>query len=205
MKADRYLKSPGQPMRRVLMFLALIFMAIILPPTAGATDPPIPSFGEGKVKVRLYSDYFCPPCRDMEPGIEPVITDLVRSNAITLIFVDTPFYRYSSLYARCFLYAINAKKDLEHALRVRRALIEAAKNGLDSADKLETFLKKDGIALKPFDPGHTFKVFSRHLKEDAIDATPSCVIETNGETKKHGGPGNIIDALKRWKTTQPET
>jgi len=180
MKADRYLKSPGQPMRTVLMFLALIFMAIILPPTAGATDPPIPSFGEGKVKVRLYSDYFCPPCRDMEPGIEPVITDLVRSNAITLIFVDTPFYRYSSLYARCFLYAL-------------------------SADKLETFLKKDGIALKPFDPGHTFKVFSRHLKEDAIDATPSCVIETNGETKKHGGPGNIIDALKRWKTTQPET
>jgi len=191
-------------MTRILMFLAVMTMTIILPLAAGAADPLLPSFGEGKVKVRLYSDYFCPPCRDMEPGIEPVITDLVRDNTITLTFVDTPFHRYSSLYARCFLYAINEKKDLEHALSVRRALIEAAKNGLDTPDKLETFLKKEGVALKPFDPGPTFKVFSRHLKEDAIDATPSCVIEADGKTKKYGGPGNIIDALKGLRKKQPQ-
>lgn len=154
-----------------------------------------PSFGEGKTSVRLYTDYFCPPCRQMEPDIEPLLKELVRDKIITLTFVDTPFYRHSSLYVRYFLYAINEKKDLEHALYVRRSLIEAAKKGLDSAQKLEAFLKEKKIAFKPFDPKPVFDSLSRHLKEDGIDATPSCVIEANGKTSKFGGAGNITDAL----------
>lgn len=155
----------------------------------------MPSFGDGKTKVRLYSDYFCPPCRQMEPDIEPLLKELVKDRIITLTLVDTPFYRYSSLYVRYFLYAINEKKDLEHALYVRRSLIEAAKKGLDSAQKLEGFLKEKKITLKPFDPKPVFDSLARHLKEDGIDATPSCVIESNGKTSKYSGAGNITDAL----------
>lgn len=205
MKMTLYRRMVENITRMLILSCVLLGLVYSIPVICRSAETFTPSFGKGTVKVRLYSDYFCPPCRAMEPGIEPVITDLVRDGTITLTFVDTPFYRYSSLYARCFLYAINEKKDLEHALRARRALIEAAKNGLDSADKLEIFLKKEGITLKSFDPGPTFKAFSRHLKEDAIDATPSCVIETEGGTKKYGGPGNIIDALKKLKKKQPET
>ena len=35
-------------------------------------DPPFPSYGSGPVEVRLYTDYFCPPCRAMEPAVEPL-------------------------------------------------------------------------------------------------------------------------------------
>ncbi len=204
MREDRRGNRPIRSTGTVAAFLVIIATAVILPAAAGAADQFLPSFGEGKVKVRLYTDYFCPPCRAMEMDIEPVVTELVRDRAVTLTFVDTPFYRYSSLYARYFLYAINGKKDFEHALYVRRTLIEAAKNGLDSTDKLEAFLKEKKIALKPLDPGSTFREFSRHLREDAVDATPSCVIEADGKTQKCSGGGNIIDALNRLRKTPPE-
>jgi thiol:disulfide interchange protein DsbA len=190
-------------MKTAVLLLVFVAAAFVIPPAAGAEDPFLPSFGEGKVKVRLYTDYFCPPCRAMEPDIEPIATELVKDGIVTLTFVDTPFFTYSSLYARYFLYSIYARKDVEYALRVRRFLIEAAKNGLNSADRLEAYLKEKGVTLKPFDPGSTFKVFSRHLKEDAVEATPSCVIETNGERKKYNGGGNIIEALKKLKKKQP--
>ena len=38
----------------------------------------LPSFGQGKVQVRLYTDYFCGPCSHMEPKIEPLLKDLVQ-------------------------------------------------------------------------------------------------------------------------------
>lgn len=188
--------------KALVAFCVLIVAACGAPVTCMSAETFLPSFGKGMVKVRLYSDYFCPPCRSMEPRVEPVIADLVKDNVVTLTFADTPFYRYSSLYVRYFLYAINEKKDLEHAFYVRRSLIEAAKSGLDSPDKLETFLKGKKIALKPFDLRPTFETLSRHLKEDAIDATPSCVIETDGKTSKCSGAGNIIEALGKLQQGQ---
>ncbi len=176
------------------LFLLLTFLQVTSV-KGRCAETVIPSFGDGKTNVRLYTDYFCPPCRQMEPDIEPLLKELIRDKVITLTFVDTPFYRYSSLYVRYFLYAINEKKDLEHTLYVRRSLIEAAKKGLDNAQKLEAFLKEKKITLKPFDPKPVFDSLSRHLKEDGIDATPSCVIESNGKTSKYSGAGNITDAL----------
>jgi thiol:disulfide interchange protein DsbA len=175
-------------------FLLLIFLQVTSA-KGHCAETVMPSFGNGKTKVRLYTDYFCPPCRQMEPDIEPLLKELVRDRIITLTFVDTPFYRYSSLYVRYFLYAINERKDLEHALYARRSLIEAAKKGLDSAQKLEAFLNEKKITLKPFDPKPVFDSLSRQLKEDGIDATPLCVIESNGITSKYSGAGNITDAL----------
>lgn len=183
------------PIARVSALFLLLTLLQITSVKGHCAETVMPSFGEGKTSVRLYTDYFCPPCRQMEPDIEPLLKELIRDKIITLTLVDTPFYRYSSLYVRYFLYAINEKKDLEHALYVRRSLIEAAKKGLDSAQKLEAFLKEKKIAFKPFDPKPVFDSLSRHLKEDGIDATPSCVIESNGKTSKHNGAGNITDAL----------
>jgi thiol:disulfide interchange protein DsbA len=178
------------------LFFALLFFT----PTAGISgEASLPAFGDGKVKVRLYADYFCPPCRDMEPGIEPIISELVRDNVINLTFADTPFYKHSSLYVRYFLYSMNVKNDLETALFVRRSLIEAAKSMLDSEEKLQTFLKEKKIALKPFAPKPVFNTLSRYLKEDKIDATPSCVIEVDGKTNKHVGASDIINALNQLK------
>lgn len=180
---------------------AFIAIFIFAPCSGRSTESPIPSFGEGKVKVRLYTDYFCPPCTEMESDLEPVIRELVKGKTINLIFADTPFYRHSALYARYFLYAVNEKNDLEHALFVRRSLIEATKKKVDSAERIETILKEKRIKLKPFDPKPVFAALTNHLKEDQIDATPSCIIEKDGKKNKYVGAGDIISALNQLKGT----
>jgi hypothetical protein len=50
----------------------------------GATRPVLadtvlmPSFGHGKVKIRIYTDYFCGPCSQLEPKLEGVLANLVK-------------------------------------------------------------------------------------------------------------------------------
>lgn len=187
-----------------LMLFILLVSLHGVPAAGNAVEVFVPSFGEGKVKVRLYTDYFCPPCRDMEPALEPIIRELVKDNVINLTFSDTPFYKLSSLYVRYFLYALNEKKDLEHALTVRRLLIEAAKNMMDSPEKLEAYLKANKIALEPYDPKPTFDVLSGYLNKDQIKSTPSCVIEADGKIDKYVGGKDIVGALNRLKKEQPK-
>jgi len=135
----------------------------------------------------------------MEPSLEPVVADLVKSNMATVILIDTPFYQLSSLYARYFLYALNEKKDLENALTVRNALIEASNRKIYEAAKLEAFLNEKGIKMKPFDVKPTFDMFARSLRGDSIKATPSCVIEKDGKKETFVGGSDIIQALQRLK------
>jgi thiol:disulfide interchange protein DsbA len=163
-----------------------------------AEDILMPSFGNGQIKVKLYTDYFCGPCSALEPKLEPVITNLVKKNIINITFIDTPVHAQTTLYAKYFLYIINEKKDFYHVLRARAILFEAAKEKITENEKLEAFLKKKGIGFKSFDTKITFGVFSNYLKEDKITATPTCII--NNKAKKDRFIGlNIIKALERLK------
>ena len=76
-----------------LSVLAIFIFTWLLPgivsPVFGEGEI-LPSFGNGAIKVVLYADYFCPPCRGIEPQLEPLITDLMKTGKINLIFVDTP-------------------------------------------------------------------------------------------------------------------
>lgn len=156
----------------------------------------LPSFGKGQIKVRLYTDYFCNPCGTLEPNLEPVIIDLVKKGAINISFIDTPVHAQTTLYARYFLYILNEKKDFYHALRARAILFEAAKEKVTEKEKLEAFIKKKGIKFKPFDTKPAFGVFSSYLKEDIINATPTCVIYNLGKKNKFTGL-DIIRTLER--------
>jgi hypothetical protein len=174
----------------------LVFTICLAAPQGRAQEARVSTFGEGKITARLYTDYFCAPCNDMEPRIEPIVTELERDKIIKLTFIDTPFNRYSSLYARYFLYAMNEKKTLDNALFVRRALIEAAAKRIVDAQKLEAFLNEKKIAFRPFDVKPVFNMLSAYLKQDEIDRTPTCVIEMNGKTYKHNGTSDITAALE---------
>jgi len=180
-----------------LVLFSVVFRGSATP--AYADDTPLSAFGNGKVAVRLYTDYFCSPCKAMAPSLEPVITDLVKNNIVTFTFIDTPFYQLSSLYARYFLYALNEKKDLGHGLAVRNALIEASNRKIDDAAKLEEFLNARRIKIKSFDVKPTFDMFIRSLREDKANATPSCVIEKDGKKETVVGGFDIIQALQRLK------
>jgi thiol:disulfide interchange protein DsbA len=157
---------------------------------------PFPSYGNGKVIVRVYTDYFCPPCRAAEPELEPLLIDLVKSKKITVIFVDTPIYKDSQIYAKYFLYAINKTNEFEYANRTRSILFEAAVNKISGKEALEEFLKAKGIAFTTFDATSVLKRLNALLQEDKVDATPSCVIVKDGKSEKKVGGGEILKAIK---------
>jgi thiol:disulfide interchange protein DsbA len=183
----------------VSLVLGLIFFAIFFKGSATpayADDIVIPSFGNGKTEVRLYTDYFCKPCKALEPEIEPVIVNLVEEEAITITFIDTPIHPQTTLYAKYFLYIVHENKDFKHALRARAVLFEAAKEKIKDDKELEEFIKERGIKFKPFDPKATFNIFSDCLKKDKIRATPTCVIYRDGQRNTFKGLPRILEALR---------
>lgn len=183
----------------VLWILCALFLCLAQPDTVDSKEISFLAFGDGKVDVRLYADYFCGPCSALEPKIEYPLLDLVKKNVITVTFVDTPFYKYSSLYARYFLYILNEKKELHHALTARNVLFEAAKAGINEKQKLEAFLQTKGVAFKPFDVKPVFKILQGYLKEDKINSTPSCVMRNGDKKEVYTGGENITKALEALK------
>ena len=184
-------------------FFTLVLGGLIVAGIGSAAEqnPPFPSYGSGPVEVRLYTDYFCPPCRAMEPGVEPILKDLLKKNEIRLTLVDVPFSQHTLLYARNFLYAIKENNDLEHAFRVRNVLLEAStQKDVTTQERIEALFKEKGIPFSiffaTFDAKPAFDRYNALLKEDNINATPTCVVIKNGQKKAFVGGPNIINALK---------
>jgi thiol:disulfide interchange protein DsbA len=157
-----------------LLFFLLFFSGSTTP--AFAQEPPLPVYGRGSVEVRLYTDYFCDPCRAEEMEVISLLTELNRKNIIRLIFVDTPVHPETVLYVGYFLAALNARNDFEQAVAARSALFEAAGRKIVKKEALEAFLKTKKIKFKPVDTEPAYKFFTGYLKEDKINSTPTCVI-----------------------------
>lgn len=164
--------------------------------TAGGQENPLPSFGSGTIKVRLYTDYFCSPCRDMESDLEPLLLDLVKDGSIHLTFVDLPTSQHTALYARYFLYALGEKRDFDSALQARRILFEAAGRRVADKNQLVNLLAEKKIGLKPVDLNPVFILWNRYLQEDQIRSTPSCVIVHGDLKETHVGGLEVIKALE---------
>lgn len=159
-----------------LSFFLLFFSGSVTP--AYAAGPPTTTFGKGPINVRIYTDYFCGPCSAEETEVMALLTELVEKNLIRVTFIDTPIHRETVLYAGQFLAALNAKEgwNIRQVIALRAALFEAATEKIAEKEALELFLKKKGFALRPFDTAPVFKTFGNYLKEDRINATPTCVI-----------------------------
>jgi protein-disulfide isomerase len=179
------------------LFITIINVFILPGGSARGQDAPFPTYGSGAVQVRLYTDYFCPPCRKMEPEAVPILRDLIKRGVISLTLVDTPFNKYSPLYARYFLYALKAKNDFEHAIKVHNILFDAAASrNLTTKERLKEVFDGKGIPYQAFEPKPAFDRYNALIKEDKVDSTPSCVIIQTGKKKKFVGGPDIINALK---------
>lgn len=188
----------------ILLFLLIEIVLACNICVAGCSDDAansITSFGRGKIKVRLYSDYFCGPCGATEPIIEPVIKTLVQDNVINITFIDVPFHPPKSvIYAKYFLYVLNEKRDFNHVLFARNILFKAAREKVIEKNKIEEYLCKNNIKFKVFDTSPVFKIFEGYLnKEDKINSTPTCVIERNNKKEVHKGGMNILKSLESLK------
>ena len=164
---------------------------------AYAEETRISSIGNGPVKVRIYTDYFCPPCRSMEPELEPIVIDLVRRRIAAVTFVDTPVHRETIPYAKCFLGMVTGRRDISQILCARSALFKAAEKNIRSLPGLEAFLGERGLKCRYVDSSRAFETFRKHLRDDRIDSTPSCVIEKPGGRKKFTGAQEVLRALTR--------
>jgi thiol:disulfide interchange protein DsbA len=176
--------------------LLILFSGVAGLETARGAGNHIPSFGTGMIKVRLYTDYFCPPCRDMEPELEPILLELVKDGTIHLTFVDVPTSQHTTLYARYFLYALGEKRDIDSVVHARRTLFEAAEKRMVDKNQLVSLLAEKGIGLKPIDPAPAYNLWNRLLQEDQIRSTPSCVIIHGEEKKTYVGSLEVIKALE---------
>lgn len=183
----------------VFGLLALIIAGLIVAADGSAEglNSPFPSYGSGPVEVRIYSDYFCLPCRTMEPVVEPILKDLLTKNAIRLTLVDTPLHPHTALFARLFLYALKKNNDVNNAFRVRQILFDASMNeAVSTQGQIETIFREKGIPYEVFDPKPLFEGYSALLREDSIKSTPSCVIVRNGQKKALVGGPDVVNALK---------
>ena len=175
--------------------MLLMFLLIVSGPTTpvSAAGPSLPAFGGGAVEVRVYTDYFCKPCRAEEQEVMEAITKLLAKNRIRVIFIDTPIHPETVLYAGYFLAAIQAKREFGQAVKARAALFEAAGLQIKEKDKLEGFLAMKGLQIQPYNTVPIFAILSEYMKEDRINATPTIVIL--GPRGKHI-PGNKEQILK---------
>jgi thiol:disulfide interchange protein DsbA len=189
-------RSPGMMSAAMAtIILSLLAFVSLTPGSLYAQGVLLPSYGQGKINVRVYTDYFCGPCRAGEPKIEALFSELVKANKIKLMFVDTPGHRETTLYAQYFLYVLNNKKDFEHALFARRALFDAASIKIIAKEKLEEFLTQKSIGFKPFDAKSTLNAMSQYIKNDGVKATPTVVIDNGSQKQLFSGVDNIIKAL----------
>ena len=186
-------------LKSIIVCIVLLLSFHSVPNKTSAQEMLLFSFGKGKTQVRFYADYFCGPCSGLEPKIEYLVSDLVKRDIITIIFVDVPFHKHSSTYAKYFLYVLNEKKEIGRALKARAALFEGAKENIFEEEQLEAYLRKQGFRFKPFDAKPVFTVFQTYLREDNIHSTPTCVIADGKKKEVLNGADNIAKALESLK------
>lgn len=166
-----------------------------VPARAGAWTP---TYGNGPVELRLFTDYFCEPCRGEENEVLALVAQLVDRNAIRVTFVDYPGHTWSSLYAVYFLACLNAKGggDVHLAAKLRAAFFEASAANIADHMALEQFLNRKGIPFRLMDYRPTFGVFEKLIMEDRVLETPSCTVIRGKSRQTLSGRSKIIQALK---------
>lgn len=187
----------------LLGYLVILFtFSGSVTPAYGAEGPPTPSLGKGAYEVTFFSDYFCPPCGQIDANIEPVVHELLAHGNVKITFIDVPFSRATPIYARHYLYAFHAGANVQEILRIRRTLFCAAQcKGIQTKDDLVNYLIEQKIAWKEYDEKPVFQTLNMIIKQNRIDATPTCVIRySSSNTKKYVGTDEIWNGLASLKS-----
>lgn len=161
----------------------------------------IPSLGKGAYEVVMFTDYFCPPCRRIDNKSEVLCNELLATGKVRITFVDVPFSRATPVYAKYYLYAANANAETNNILHVRKTLFDAAQDKrIQTEDALVAYLKAQKISWRPLDEKSIFPMLSAVIKENKVDATPTCVIRYSAaDVNRFVGDDKIWDGLTKLK------
>jgi thiol:disulfide interchange protein DsbA len=179
------------------VFLLAFFQSIPLRIDTGGQT--LPSFGRGEVKVRLYTDYFCGPCREIEPAAEAVLYDLVRKDRINLTFIDIPIHQHTPVYTAHYLALAHREKGLDRVLQIRKALFRAAENRIEQGEKLREYLGGQGYDMINVEVKKNAAEATRYIQEDEIGGTPTLVIVRGKKKIKYFGKLEVIKGLQTLK------
>jgi thiol-disulfide isomerase/thioredoxin len=203
-------RGKGYKQRFTVKFAGVVCLLLMAalhlsPPISAAearkeTETPEAVFahGPGPVEVLFFTDYFCPPCRALEPYLEEVLPNLLPLG-VRVSFVDMPFSRQAPLYARYFLYAAKASPSLEGVLHARNALIDiAVANTVASDQEMIQALKEKRIKIEYFDLRPDLGRWSEIIRKYNVRSTPTCIVLRPGQEAEHFvGSGDIPAALDR--------
>lgn len=181
--------------------ILLIFSGFFAPAYGQEVIRSVPSFGKGPYEVILFADYLCPPCRQIDSKAEPLLKELLATGRVKVTFVDVPFSAVTPMYAKYYLYSINAGTDKNSILRIRRALFDAAQvKNIKMEEDLIAYLKEQKISWKAMNEKSIYPLLSAIIKENKVDETPSCVIKySSTDIKKYVGTHEIWDGLTKLK------
>lgn len=183
------------------LFVLLTFSGSVTPAYGEEMTNSIPSLGKGKYEIVLFTDYFCPPCKDIDTKAEPLLKELLATGEVKLIFADVPFHKITPVYAKYYLYAANANPNTDNIFHVRKRLFEAAQvKKIEKEEALLDYLKEQKILLKSFNEKLVFPALTTMIKKHNVRATPSCVIKYSAkDIKKFVGEKDIWEGLMALK------
>jgi len=171
-------------------FIILLTFSGSVTPAYGQDKPSgVPSLGKGEYEVLVFADYFCPPCKRVDKKAEPLMKELLATGKVKITFVDVPFNRATPVYARYYLYAVNAGANNDKIFSIRNAFFKAAQEkNILTEDALVVYLKENKISWRPFDEKPVFAMMSKIIRRNKIERTPTCVIRNpvTGESKYIG-------------------
>jgi hypothetical protein len=191
------------PVVSVLGYLAivLIFSGSFAPASGQEVVRGVPSFGKGPYEVMIFADYLCPPCGRIDSKAGPLLKELLATGHIKITFVDVPFSAVTPMYAKYYLYAVNAGANAQGILRIRRVLFDAAQaKNIKMEEDLLVYLKEQKISWKPMNEKSIYPLLSAMIKENKVDEIPTCVIKYSSmDIKKYVGTEEIWDGLTKLK------
>ncbi len=179
----------------LMVFLSVTSFAV-------AEQSLVPSYGAGKYELFVFTDYFCPPCQELEADMEPALRRLLATGGVRVTFVDVPLHQYSLLYIKYFLYAANGGAKNKDILRARNILFSLAKsNTVTTEDDLANALRKQRVAFKPYDLKNVFAALTEIVRKHNIRSTPTCIVKySDTDVRKYIGGDEIKKGLSLLQT-----
>ena len=188
------------------MYVLCALFALFIGPAAEASEN-IYSKGSGPIEIIVFTDYFCPPCRKLEPYLETALTDLHERGA-KITFVDKPIHKISPLYSKYFLYAANQATSLSEIMHIRQVLFDIAKTkSVDSEDQLLQQLTQSDIKLQFIQVKPIFDEWVKLIQDFDVRSTPTCVIKLpprepsvlKGSRRIQEGIGKLLEGMPQLK------
>jgi protein-disulfide isomerase len=187
----------------ILGYLAILltFSGSVTPAYGQEAVRAVPSLGKGPYEIIMFADYLCPPCRQIDSKTEPLFKELLASGKVKITFVDVPFSAVTPMYAKYYLYSVNAGANEHGILHIRRVLFDAAQGkNIKMEEDLQAYLKERKISWKAMNEKSVYPLLSAVIKENKVDETPSCVIKYSlTDIKKYVGTEEIWVGLTKLK------